>query len=160
MSTFQKIVPKPNVKSSVWGFLFAERQRNGNKKINKERTICWACKTKLRLLNNWHSLYLFLLTSSLFLFLYLKKRTNEWQIKRLMDLISEGSGISLCFPPDRTRQKVNEPKVDLKWGLGEGKVGLEPRLEPCWTLLVIGSLNAMGVWWVLLNMGPDTDARL
>ena len=38
------------------------------------------------------------------------------------------------------RHKVNDPKVGLKRRLREGKVGHEPRLEPCWTLLVIGSL--------------------
>ena len=26
---------------------------------------------------------------------------------------------------------------------GEGKVGNEPRLEPCWSMLLIGSLGAM-----------------
>ena len=35
------------------------------------------------------------------------------------------------------------PKVGLKWGLGEGKVGHESRFERCWTLLVIDPLNAM-----------------
>ena len=43
--------------------------------------------------------------------------------------------ICLCLPPDRTWHKVNDMKVGSKSGLGEGKVGFEPRLEPCWTLL-------------------------
>ena len=40
-----------------------------------------------------------------------------------------------------TRSKARRPiKV-------EGKVGNEPRLEPCWSMLLIGSLNAMWPWW-------------
>ena len=53
------------------------------------------------------------------------------------------SGICLCLPPDWTWHKVTDTNVDLKWELQEGKVGLESRLELSWTLLVIGSLNAM-----------------
>ena len=30
---------------------------------------------------------------------------------------------------------------------GEGKVGKEPRLEPCLSVLLIGSLSAMWAWW-------------
>ena len=38
-----------------------------------------------------------------------------------------------------TRSKAQRPiKVGMK-----GKVGNEPRLEPCWSLLFIGSLGAM-----------------
>ena len=47
---------------------------------------------------------------------------------------------------------------------GEGKVGHEPRLEPCWSMLLIDPLKAM---WVNEpscitnpNLGPGTDPRL
>ena len=40
-----------------------------------------------------------------------------------------------CLPPDRTQHKVNDPKVDYSGSIGEGKVGHEPKLEPCWTLM-------------------------
>ena len=40
-----------------------------------------------------------------------------------------------CLPPDRTWHKVNDPKVGYSWGLGEGKIGHEPRLESCWTMM-------------------------
>ena len=40
--------------------------------------------------------------------------------------------ICLCLPPEGTWHKINDPRVVLKWGLGEGKVGHEPRVEPCW----------------------------
>ena len=51
--------------------------------------------------------------------------------------------ICLCLPPNRTLHKVNDSKVNLKWGWGEGKVGQEPRLELCWS-----SIN-------LVQCGPD-----
>ena len=35
-------------------------------------------------------------------------------------------------------------KVEIK---GRGKVGNEPRLEPCWSTLLIGSLGTMWAWW-------------
>ena len=53
--------------------------------------------------------------------------------------------ICLCLPPDRTWPKVIDPKVDYSGNLGEGKVGHEPRLDPCWSMLVIGPLSAMSV---------------
>ena len=56
------------------------------------------------------------------------------------------SFICLCLLPVWTWHKVNDPKVGLKWGLGEGKVGHKPRLEPRWTLLVISSLSTMWDW--------------
>ena len=40
--------------------------------------------------------------------------------------------ICRCLPRDRTRHKVNEPKVNSKWGLGEEQTRHEPRLEPSW----------------------------
>ena len=44
-----------------------------------------------------------------------------------------------------TRSKARRPiKVGIKVG---GKVGNEPRLEPCWSVLLIGSLSAMWAWW-------------
>ena len=52
-----------------------------------------------------------------------------------------------CLSPDRTWYKVNNPKVGLKWRLGEGKVGHERRLELCWSMLVISPLSAMWAWW-------------
>ena len=54
--------------------------------------------------------------------------------------------LCLSLPLDRTWQKVNDPKLGLKWRLGEGKVGHGPRHEPCWTLLVIGSISVMWAW--------------
>ena len=60
-------------------------------------------------------------------------------------------GLFVSSPqPDRTWHKVNDPKVDFSGDLGEGKVGHEPRLEPCWTLQVIDPLGAIWAWW-------DTD---
>ena len=68
------------------------------------------------------------------------------------------------LPPDRTWQKVNDPKVGLKWVLREGEVGLEPRLESCRTMQVTDLLRAMWAWWALLdmypNVSPSTDAWL
>ena len=49
--------------------------------------------------------------------------------------------ICCCLPPDRTRYKVN----DYSWDLGKGNVGHEPRLESCWSVLVIDPLSAMWV---------------
>ena len=42
------------------------------------------------------------------------------------------SDISFWLPPDRTWDKIYDPKVDYSDGLGERKVGHEPRFEPCW----------------------------
>ena len=52
-------------------------------------------------------------------------------------------GISRCLPLDKTWHKVNEYNGDL----GKEKVGLEPRLKACWSMLVIDSPSAMWVWW-------------
>ena len=72
--------------------------------------------------------------------------------------------ICLCLPPDRTWHKVNDSKVDYSGDLREWKVGKEPRLEPCWTMPVIGPLSAMWTWWAWLdidpNLGPGTYAWL
>ena len=43
--------------------------------------------------------------------------------------------ICCCLPPDRTRHKVSDLKVDHSEDLGEGKIEHEPKLEPCWTML-------------------------
>ena len=48
-----------------------------------------------------------------------------------------------CLPPDRTRHKVNDPKVDYSGDLGEEKVGQKPRLEPRRTVLFIDPLSVM-----------------
>ena len=45
------------------------------------------------------------------------------------------------LPPDRTWHKINDYIGDL----GEGKDGNEPRLEPCWYVLLIDPLSAMWV---------------
>ena len=80
------------------------------------------------------------------------------------DYLAKISDICLCLPPDRTWHKVNDPKVDYSGDLGEVMVGHEPRLEPCWTMLVIGPLCAMWAWWAYLvkdsNLGLGTYAWL
>ena len=43
---------------------------------------------------------------------------------------------------------------------GGKKVGHEPRLEPCWTVLVIDPLSAMWAWWALLDMDPNLGVTL
>ena len=52
-----------------------------------------------------------------------------------------------CLPPDRTWHKINDTKVGLKWGLGEGEFRHEQRFEPYLTMLVIDPLSAMWAWW-------------
>ena len=68
------------------------------------------------------------------------------------------TNICLWLPPDRNCQKVNDSKVDYSGDLDVGKVGHDPRLELCWTLLVIGPLIAM--WTLDPNLGPGTYACL
>ena len=53
--------------------------------------------------------------------------------------------ICRCLPPDRTWHKVINPKADYSVDLEEWKVGHEPGLEPCWSLLLIDPLSAMWV---------------
>ena len=36
-----------------------------------------------------------------------------------------------------------DPKVDYSEDLGDEKVGHEPRLKSCWTMLIIGPLSTM-----------------
>ena len=48
---------------------------------------------------------------------------------------------------DRTWHKVKSPKANKSGNKGEGKVWNEPRLEPCWSMLLIGSLGAIWAWW-------------
>ena len=56
--------------------------------------------------------------------------------------------ICRCLPPDMTWHMVKSHGQKAKSGdKGEGKVGNEPRLEPCWSMLLIGSLGAMWAWW-------------
>ena len=50
--------------------------------------------------------------------------------------------VCLCFPLDKAWHKVNDPKANYRGDLGEGKVENEPRLEPCWSLLLIDPLSA------------------
>ena len=52
--------------------------------------------------------------------------------------------IGLCLPPNRTWHKVNDLKIDYSRDLGEGKVGNKPRLEPCWSMLVMAHLAQCG----------------
>ena len=51
--------------------------------------------------------------------------------------------------------RLNDLKVDYSGGLEEGKVGQEPKLGPCLTMLVIGPLSAMWAWWAELEMEPN-----
>ena len=55
--------------------------------------------------------------------------------------------ICLYLPPDRSWHKVNDPKVDYSRDLGEVKIRPEPRLETCWTMLVIGPPIVVCAWW-------------
>ena len=64
----------------------------------------------------------------------------------------------LSSPPDRTWHKVNDPKVDYSGDLGEWKVGHEPRVEPYWTMLVIGTQCTMGPT-SLAGVGPKSESR-
>ena len=50
-----------------------------------------------------------------------------------------------CLPPDRTWHKVNDPKVNYSGDLGEGKVGHEPKLKACWSMLHIDPPSAMRI---------------
>ena len=63
-------------------------------------------------------------------------------------LKSRGRAIYLSLPPTRhDLTQGQKPEGLLKWDKGEGKVGKEPRLEPCLSVLLIGSLSAMWAWW-------------
>ena len=64
---------------------------------------------------------------------------------------TQPTDICLSLLPDRIWHKVNDPK----WGLGEGKVGHGPRLEPCLSMLVIDPLTATWAWWAYLDMDPN-----
>ena len=67
----------------------------------------------------------------------------------------------LSLPP--TRQDLIQsqwPEGRLQWGLEEWKVGHESKLEPCWTMLVIGPLSAMWAWWAKLDMDPNLGLGL
>ena len=68
-------------------------------------------------------------------------------LKVIVFRISSGALFVSAFHQDRTWHKVNGPKVDYSGGFGEGKVKHKPRLEPCWTMLVIGPLSAIWAWW-------------
>ena len=64
-----------------------------------------------------------------------------------------------CLLPDRTRDKVDDPKVDYSGDLGERRIGHEPRLEPCWTMLVLDPLSAMWAWWTKLVMDFEVTVK-
>ena len=53
--------------------------------------------------------------------------------------------VHLSLPP--TRQDFRQGQItrtsDYSGGFGEGKVEPEPRLEPCWSMQVIGSISTM-----------------
>ena len=56
--------------------------------------------------------------------------------------------IYLSLPPTRhDLTQGQKPEGRLSGDKGEGKVGKEPRLEPCLSVLLIGSLSAMWAWW-------------
>ena len=55
------------------------------------------------------------------------------------------SDICQCLQPDKAWHKVKNPKADYSRDKEEGKVGNEPRLEPCWSELLIDPLSAMWV---------------
>ena len=57
--------------------------------------------------------------------------------------------ICLCLPPDRTWNEANDPKIDYREDLGEGKFGHEPKLKPCWIKLASNHL---------VQCGPDVPS--
>ena len=59
-------------------------------------------------------------------------------------LKSRGRARYLSLPPTRhDLTQGQKPEGQLKWGYRGGEVGNEPRLEPCLSVLLIGSLSAM-----------------
>ena len=84
----------------------------------------------------WHKVnFLCLLLSSMYQSIYLSQFVST----------SISVNIYLSLTRLDTRSKARRPiKVGIK---GRVKVGNEPRLEPCWSMLLIGSLGAMWVWW-------------
>ena len=73
--------------------------------------------------------------------------------------------VYLSLPP--TRQDLTQgqkPEGRLNGDNGEEEVGNEPRLEPCWSVLLIDSLGA--IWaeeasnFTKPNMGPGTYTGL
>ena len=73
--------------------------------------------------------------------------------------VPEQVNVARCFylPLPPTWQGLTQgqwPEGRLKWRLGEVDVGHEPRLEPCWSMLLIDPLSAM---WELMSqsdLGP------
>ena len=85
-----------------------------------------------------------------------ENKIRYWEVEREREMYKQY--ICLCLPPDRTWHKVNDPKVDYSRDLGEGKVGHEPRLEPCLTMLVIGPLCNVSLM-SLARHGPKAGSR-
>ena len=54
---------------------------------------------------------------------------------------------------------VKSPKADYSGDKGKGNVGNKPRLEPCWSMLLIGSLGAMWAWWGKQFHEPKCGSR-
>ena len=64
-------------------------------------------------------------------------RLQKWSCHLLSGHLKAASPfICRCLPPDRTWHKVKSLKA-----------GNKLRLEPCWSMLLIGSLGAMWAWW-------------
>ena len=55
------------------------------------------------------------------------------------------------FLPDRTWHKVRWQEGRIIEGLGEEKVGPKPRLEPGWSMQIIGNVSR----WAKLDMDPN-----
>ena len=94
---------------------------------------------------------------------YLSTKTDRHNYKRMKNtiqkLVAEEKYNLFVAASHQTRL---DTMPGLKLGLGEGKVGHEPKLVSCWSMLVIDPLSAMWAWWALLvldpNLGPGTYA--
>ena len=80
-------------------------------------------------------------------FLHLWGRTDCTFPLLIYNLIFEKQGRTpryLLLPPTRQDLTLDQwPKDRLKWGLGEGNVGHEPRLDPCWTMTQLAYLKVV-----------------
>ena len=107
-------------------------------------TASWEClKTEIARISRGYLIYHFITPTHF--------RSTTWPLPLILTYTC------LCLLSDRTWHKVNVPKVDYSEDLEEGNVGHEPRLEPCWTMLVIGPLSAMCAWWASLVMDSNLD---
>ena len=86
----------------------------------------------------------------------------SWCIRKTENRLSSPSDIRadicLCLSPDMTWHKVNDLKVDYSGDLGEGKVGHEPRLELCKTVLVIDPQCNVGLMSIA-GLGSKSGSR-